>query len=115
MKKRPQFTFRFLKPVSKTDIPKRTGVGRRSIIDEQSFFKELRNAFTVIRDEGVAPFEEAVELNIDDFSKDLKSLKNPVMSVLNKIKSLLKEYKIEKDLDITVRGHKLFLSGRSAE
>lgn len=102
--KEPQYSF--LKPVTRAAIP-----NRQAMITNAPFWPEVESILQEAQQTGVAPFKEALELDIDDYKKELEGLKDPVMSVLISLRNRLKKYKLQSSIEVLRRDHRLFLVG----
>jgi hypothetical protein len=79
--------------------------------------KKLHEAFQFAKQYGVAPFEEAATVDLDkpELKQALKSYKRPKDSARGRLKKMMKEYAVEKQLQLTERGNRFFLYGRGDE
>ena len=103
--------FRFLKPISRDAVPLRFRGGPTSVVVKTPFWPEVERVCREAAANGVAPFEEALELNLADFKDELKSLKNPTSSVLTHLKGLIKHHKLEKKVEVVQRQDRLYIVG----
>jgi hypothetical protein len=66
---------------------------------------------------GVGPFEEAAKVDLDseELKKALKAYKRPKDSVRGRLKKMLKEYAVQKQLGLMERGNKFYVYGKGGE
>lgn len=102
---------KFIKPITKDAIPPKPQ-NRHSILQKLPIWKELLQVCEATRAGDIAPFEQAAEIDLTPFKKELGELKHPVETVLARIKDLLRSYKVANRLEIIKRGEKLYLVGQ---
>lgn len=102
--------FKFLQLIDPKNIPAPEHRGKPSVVQTLSFWPELRETFDTAAEKGMVPFE-AVEINLDNYTSELKVLKKPLLTVLSGIRKLRKQMGLEKKVDVQYRGNRIFLIG----
>lgn len=100
----------FITPIRKSEIPAREN-NRQSAIQKLPIWKEIVSVVDQTAASGIAPFESAAEIDLTPFKEQLKEFKNPSLTFLIKIRTLLRKYKVANRLEVIRRSDKVFLVG----
>ena len=102
-----------IKFVPATEIPHKQ---RKNVIASLPIWEDLRVVLDVLRKEDIAPGEEAMQIDLDDpvikkqlYDEKGRELKRAKMAVTAKIRGMLRESGLNKKLEMTTRGNRIFL------
>ena len=108
--KRPlQFTL--LKPASEEDLIRR----RTSVTSESQTWRELTHYLAAVAQGSVvAPYELGLVIDFEspEIKRDLEKLKNPKLTLLTKIRTLLKALQLDDQIELHQYGPKLAIVGK---
>lgn len=110
----PQMKFdsRVFSFTPKLELPSKRG--RMGVFKNLSFYSEIVRAFAEIKKEGVAPFEDAVTIDLNKVSaqdKPLLKQKNPSLSFYIHLRALAKQFEIQKYVEIRRIGNQIHIVG----
>lgn len=97
--------FQHLKILKYDDVPKQGGGGKVSKIRSMSFWPEFQSSLTEMAVAGTTPYE-AAGIDLTNYKKEFEKakIKKPMLAVLSTLRSLLKDLKIEKKIELIRRG-----------
>lgn len=111
-KNQMKFDSPVFKLTSKLELPQPGGRG--GIFKRLSFYPEILSAFAQIKRDGIAPFEDAVTIDLGKAStrdRQLLKQKDPALSFYIHLKALAKQMEITKYVEVRRNGDRIHLVG----
>ncbi len=104
-----QLTLLAAKPIEKTEIPV---VTKKGIIRALPQFKDVVTIAKAVKENGIGPYEAFDVVDFDVLKKsntEAAKMKTLVFSFISAARAVLKEFQVEKELELKQRKNRLFL------